>query len=362
MGTYPSFAFTPDDNAVLIWAAGQIWHVPLSRTRCGERIAGSSEPRKVRFTAHIEKRLAETRSSTTEIVKFETADSVRVHAFKGLRIDEKGEKAVFEAAGETVVQHVGEKSTVKVPVLHPNSAYYAPTFVPKADALVLHARWSDTHFTTFEIANLTSSRAYEVHGLPMGRYRAPAVCDCSGGSRSLAFVKTAGDRLTGDVVATAKPGIYLAHIHLPHEASDKIHATELQHVLSEADSDDVLSLQFLNGNRKLLVQAPRRAFILDLAAGPDKFGKYQHTDVAHGRMSLELAVAPHSHGSQTHAAHVAFVDFHQVYITPPTRNATEAVWSKPGNATRGLARVSLDGGHDLAWSGDGSTLFWFLGK
>jgi len=37
------------------------------------------------------------------------------------------------------------------------------------------------------------------------------------------------------------------------------------------------------------------------------------------------------------------------------------VWSKPANATKGLVRLSLDGGHDVSWSRDGKKVFWFLG-
>jgi len=39
----------------------------------------------------------------------------------------------------------------------------------------------------------------------------------------------------------------------------------------------------------------------------------------------------------------------------------EPVWSKPANATKGLMRLSVDGGHDITWSRDGKKLFWFLG-
>ena len=60
MGTYPSFSFTPEDDAVIIWAAGQIYYVPLSKHAQGEHVV-AGEPQAIPFTAHIEKRLAETR-------------------------------------------------------------------------------------------------------------------------------------------------------------------------------------------------------------------------------------------------------------------------------------------------------------
>lgn len=77
MGTYPSFAFTPADDAIIIWAAGQIYHVPLATNAVGERVSGG-KPQAIPFIAHIEKRLAETRSSKIDIKTTETADTQRV--------------------------------------------------------------------------------------------------------------------------------------------------------------------------------------------------------------------------------------------------------------------------------------------
>ena len=77
-------------------------------------------------------------------------------------------------------------------------------------------------------------------------------------------------------------------------------------------------------------------------------------------MSTELAIPPPTAGSLKSGTKVAVVDFFHVYYAPAVK-ADDAVWSKPANATKGLTRLSLDGGHSLAWSGDGSKLFWFLG-
>lgn len=370
MGTYPSFAFTPSDDAVLIWAAGRIWNVPLSRTRCGERIAGAA-PSALHFTAHIEKRLANTRYASTELVALETAPTQRVHAFTDLRADASGERVVFQAAGVTYVQRVaapGAKpaSAEKVPVLHSGAAYYSPTFVSGRADLVLHARWSNLNFTTFEVADVRTGRAYELAGLPQGRYHSPAVCECSGNRRMLAFVKTAGDLLTGDVVATAYPGLYIAHFELPEEKSaswtSSIQLKDVRFIPSQVDVDAVSQLRFLDKNAKLLVQQPQRALVIDLGKGSNTFGEYEVQDLAKGEMTTELAVAPHGYGKNLHAAHVAVVDFKHVYIAPGHGKGSKPVWSKPGNATRGLARVSVDGGHGVTWSADGKKVFWFLGR
>ncbi|KAL6308701.1 hypothetical protein BKA93DRAFT_763864 [Sparassis latifolia] len=364
MGTYPSFAFTPDDSAVVIWAAGRIYHVPLSTNARGERIAAST-PLPVRFIAHVEKRLAETATARTDISAVETADSQRVYAFQELRIDDAGTRALFQGAGATYVQRVGEGAprAEKVPTLHLGSPYYSPSFIVGADDLVLHARWSDVNFTTFELANLTSGVAYELTGLPFGRYYSPILCECAGSSRRIAFVKTGGDYLTGDIVATAGSGLYIGEITLPSPANkgSSIPVRNVHLVPSEIDVEDLLKSQirFLRRNAKLLVQTPRRSFVIDLAKGPNEFGDYTHETLATGRMSTELAVVPSGEGT-VKAGKVAFVEFFYVNVVPHVE-ADKPVWSKPGNATAGLVRLGIDGGHSIAWSRDGTKLFWFLG-
>ena len=367
MGTYPPFAFTPDDRAVIIWAAGQIYHVPLKKNAQGEHVA-DGEPKIIPFTAHIEKRLAETRASKTDIKSIETSDSQRVYAFHELRVDAEGEKAVFQASGATYVQKAkseGAPRAERVPALYPDAPYFSPSFVPHAEDLVLHARWSDVNFTTFELANLASGDAHELTGLPLGRYYSPVLCSCTGAKRQIAFLKTGGDYLTGNVVATAGAGLYLGEVVLPAAGSGvEIAIKNVRFVPSEIDTDDALhtQLQFLEGNKRLLVQSSQRAFVIDLAAGPDSEGVYAHTTLATGRMSVELAVPPPPSGAPLGKGKtgVAIVDFFHIYYAPAVA-ADDAVWSKPAQATKGLMRLSVDGGHSITWSGDGKKLFWFLG-
>ncbi|KZT73997.1 hypothetical protein DAEQUDRAFT_761464 [Daedalea quercina L-15889] len=364
MGTYPSYAFTPNDDAVIIWAAGQMYHVPLKINAFGEKVAGG-EPTPIHFTAHIEKRLAETVTAKPDITGLETGATQRVHAFTELRVDTAGERAVFQGSGATYVQYVGEDApqAERVPALYPDAPYYSPAFVVNAEELVIHARWSDTNFSAIEIANLTSGEASELTGLPLGRYYSPILCECLGAGRQIAFVKTGGDYLTGDIVATAGAGLYLGFITLPTpgQESTSIEAKNLHFVETEIDTSDLLKTQirFLERNTKLLVNAPQRSFVIDLAAGPDEYGKYKHETLATGRMSTELVAFPKISGS-VKAKSLAFIDFYHVYYVPEV-NADEPVWSKPGNATKGLTRLSVDGGHDVTWSRDGKKLFWFLG-
>ncbi|KAJ7284597.1 hypothetical protein C8J57DRAFT_1289035, partial [Mycena rebaudengoi] len=369
MGTYPSFAFSPSDDAVIIWAAGQIYSVPLTTNALGERVADPSRsPAPIRFKAHIEKHLAETRSATFDLVGSEAAATQRVTAFKELRADDKGRRVVFQAAGVTFIQTVGESEVTPVPVLHSSAPYYSPAWVHAADHLVLHVRWSDTNFSTFEVADVKAGKAHEVAGLPLGRYFSPVVSEHEGRHRKIAFLKTGGDSLTGNIVATAGAGLYIADLALPGDDGEEAKISGIRFVPSEISTWDRVDMRFVEKDAKLLVQQSDRAFVIDLSAGPSgAAGKYAHMTVASGRMSTAIAVnslheVKKSNKTTYAAAGIAFTERYHVYFVPGENlDDEETVWAKPANATKGLTRLSLTGGHDITWSRDGKKLFWLLG-
>ncbi|KAG8988372.1 hypothetical protein FRB90_002790 [Tulasnella sp. 427] len=239
--------------------------------------------------------------------------------------------------------------------------------------LVIHTRWSDTFLSTFEIADLSRQLAFEVSsGLPLGRYDNPVICECEGLNRHIAFIRRGGDDMTGHVVATANPGIYVGTLTLPSPfgmpstAERTFAIRDIRRVSKMTPS----RIKFAGGASKLIAHTSRKAVVIDLSAAPDANGEHPKETLVEARMSTELAAAPrlldgikssHPRGVLAKVDHVAFVDFFQVYVADGV-DTEQSLWSKPGkNATRGLARVSLDGGHDLTWSGDGNTLFWFLG-
>lgn len=365
MGTYPSFAFTPDDGAVIIWAAGQIYYVPLTTNDHGEKVASSTAPRPIPFTAHIEKRLADTRKGGADVVGYETQATQHIRAFKELKVDSNGTRVVFQAGGLSYWQEIGAKKAEKVPVTDDRAAYYSPSFVPFHDDLVIHAKWSDSVYTTFELADLKAGKAYEIEGIPLGRYFSPVLCECKGSSRSIAFLKTGGTYLSGDILATAGTGLYIGDIVLPDSTANAQHlkVQNLRFVPSEINTNDRVDMRFLNGNKRLLVQQSARSFVVDFDGETDQSGKHPHTTLATGRGSTELAVFPKtSKSGQFAAQNIAFVDVFHIYLAPGSQvHEGESVWSKPGNATKGLVRLSLDGGHDVTWTPDGKTLLWFLG-
>jgi hypothetical protein len=108
------------------------------------------------------------------------------------------------------------------------------------------------------------------------------------------------------------------------------------------------------GARQLLVQKASRAHIIDLVRGPDELGRYHSEEVARGKFSTEVVV---------NGTYKAFIEAYHVYLVNDSNEnkSVNELWARPGNATSGLARLSVDGGHDLAWTRSGEKLFWLLG-
>jgi hypothetical protein len=359
MGTYPSFAFAPKDKAIIIWSSGHIYSVPLSRNDEGEIIAAGT-PRPIPFRATIEKQLAETMHVDTDLVALETAPTQKLNAFRHLDADEKGKHVVFEGAGVTYIQSLSKGAKAKpVPTLDNAPVYYQPSFVPGYDNLVIHSHWSDSNFTTFEIANLTSGVAKAVAGaLPRGRYFSPTVSGYTGDDKLLAFVKTGGDLLTGDIVATAGQGLYIADITIFPEFGP-VEIKNIRFIPSEVSTWAPPKMRFIGQTRRLLVQEQSKAYIIDLGSPGDKDGKPKHTEIASARASMEIVTVATRRAAQS----IAFVEYGYVYfISGKYLKKGKALWSKPANATKGLARVGINGGHDVQWSRDGSKLFWLLGQ
>ena len=360
MGTYPSFAFTPLDNAIIIWASGQIYRVPLAiDSVTGERVLGG-DPAPLPFIATIQKRIAETLRPQTDVLALQNTTLQQLHAFHDIAPNHDGTRLLLTAAGVTHHQMLNNGPSpplsVPIPVLRPTATYYSPSWVANTnDSMVIHARWSNTHFTTLELVNLTANTVYELSGLPFGRYTHPILCQCTGKKRSIAFIRLGGDGMTGTIVATAGVGLYIGELNLPDVGEPHGSVIKVGTIKRITEAIDGTSrLRFLDGAKQLLVQQASSAYVIDLVRGPDALGRYQVEEVAHGKFSTEVAVS---------GMYQAFIERYQVYLVGNSnkKESAKELWARPGNATSGLARLSLDGGHDLAWTGNGEKLFWLIG-
>ncbi len=314
----------------------------------------ASPPVNLPFTAELDIRLAETCYSETDIRKVELAEIATISAFRGLRPDHSGSQVLFEAAGVNYVQSVvgGTNGTapppVRLPTIDKDAMYYSANWFSRSSELVIQAKWSQVNLTSFEVADIKTGHILPIEGLPKGRYISPVVSATTYSSTEeyihrIAFVRTGADYMLGDVQETAGAGIWLAELW---RHRDNISVRDLVHIADRQGQD--IKLIFEEDGKLLLCQeaASITAFHLD---GKDDYRPHL---LQSGKTSMEMVVSKDW---------VAIKDFQQAYIAPFLQSSGKAIWSKPGHGPKGMKRLSLDGAHDLFFSGDGDWIFWFLG-
>ncbi|KZV99100.1 hypothetical protein EXIGLDRAFT_762868 [Exidia glandulosa HHB12029] len=357
-GTYPSFSFTPRDDAIVIWTAGKIWQVPLSVLPTGERTEEGS-PRVLPFVVDVQLRLAET-LKTRRSVSNDTKRQ-RVHTFTGLRVNDDASRAVLSDHGNTYVVDLSPSHgpvVTPLPKTYPDAPYYTPAFVPGSE-LFIHARWSNSRFSTFELVSLPPAQPRVLTGIPPGRYFAPAVSLSSGQRRRIAWVQCAGDAVTGHIRHTTDHGLYMGTIDL-----GTAHVHDVRLISREIRPSRALKLRFFAGERFLIVEDAKSAYALDLERGESQI------PLAAGNFTREVATALAMNsaiwstlGWETSALATsasAFMDFDQLYVTR-TKGVPLFSGTRGNAAPDDLIKVSVTGGHDIVWSEDGETLSWLFG-
>ena len=368
MGAYPNYGFSANDDSIIIWSSGHIYEVPLAFNRLKERIASpSAPPRALSFRAHIDLVLGDTRYSETDIRPEELADEGRVRALRGLRSDWKGEKVVFEASGDTYLLDINKQQKTKLSNHHQESQYYGPSFVQNTP-YILHARWSDSNLSSFELINMNSNTWVQVRGIPRGRYISPIIFN-----HKIAFVRTGRDYMLGDVEETAFEGVWMGDIQLPTDEKSEESAlvTNLNLIDgSKASQDTKLDFKILEGKSFLLILNSNLITQHDVEEGTNEI-------ISTGKTSVEMAVSVASsflNSSWSRLARnlfsfrlpqlVAFRDFQHIWIGEIDNERRFDIWSKPGDALspKHLQRLSENGGHDVSFSGNGLRIFWLFGS
>lgn len=349
MGPYPSYGWSAEDKAIIIWSQGQIWNVPLVMNPLGERVAAGTAPQKLTFEAHIDLALGQTRYNENDIYDSELSTSVQVRSLRGLRSDETGMMVVFEAAGDNIIFDFDSSSLMKIPKSDDDESCYNPSFIP-GSCQILQACWHDQNLTHFVLSDPCSKSPVQVlEGLPRGRYTSP-VSD----GEYISFVRTGKDYMFGDIEETYGEGVWIGRVHAGVE---KTIIYDLQHVEPlQSSFETKLEIVMVDGRTTLLVDNPSSVVEYDIQSGRQR-------RIATGKTTVEVAAA-HSGGN---SMSLAFRDFQHIWfcsgLSVSAASNPGEVWSKPGDSQtpEGLVRLSEHGGHDVAFSGNRQTIFWLHG-
>lgn len=349
MGAYPNYGWTANDTAIVVWAEGQVWRVPIAVNHLGARVA-AGHPQKLAFKAKIDLDLGPTRYSERDIRRQALSSTVETRSFRGLRSNTAGDKIVVEAAGDNYIAEISSPSLRPVTRPAASTSCYAPSFVP-GTPYILQACWSDTNFTSFHLSDPDEGSCIKIHGLPRGRYISPV-----SNGKQIAFVRTGKDYMFGDVDETFGEGVWIGDISLPGHAASRGTKEALLTNLRQVPglgvaSDTKLDMGVIGSEQVILVQSAGSVSRYSLQTGKLEASFKSSTAV---EMTISTIESPA----------VAFRDFQHVWMSSAAHISNRLeIWTKPGDprTPRGLTRLSQIGGHDATFSGDGSKVFWLLG-
>jgi Tol biopolymer transport system component/imidazolonepropionase-like amidohydrolase len=313
-GPYPNFDWTPDSEAVVIWAQGKLWRVDI----------GSGKPSNIPFTAEV---------SQTVLPALRFAQTLEGADFAPKMIRD----VATSPDGKTLVFHaVGQLWTKALPGGEPRrltsdevNFEYQPSFSPDGRKL-LYTVWSDQGMGAIRELDLATGKARALTSEP-GFYYGPRY---SPDGRQVVYSRQGGSGLTGSLWSGTR-GVFV----IPAGGIDPVQvAKNGADPQFSADGERVFFLTGSGLEKKLMSvglngELPREVFSL----------KY----VDH------VAVSPDGKS-------VAFTELFNGYVAPLPVTGGSVELGKDTKAVP-VTALGTDMGSYLHWAADSKSLHWMVG-
>jgi imidazolonepropionase-like amidohydrolase/Tol biopolymer transport system component len=336
-GVYPGYDWTPDGDALVVWAQGGLFKISPWDTPVGvERIP---------FEAEVEQQVHEVLRQPREPCD----DTVRARIVRWPVQSPDGESLVFQALGRLYRMELPDGTPERLTQL--DSFELSPAFSPDGKTLIF-AAWNDEKGGTLYKMKLPDGKPKPIYEVPT-QLANPAF---SPDGESLVFVQGSGANLRGQDLGN-----------------------ELRHDLyvmpaSGGEAEFVISTQNRGPNRRITrpsfgPDGERLYYFEDLpgtgggsrgARQPEKTGlssvKLDGTD---RRVHLQFRYAQ-SAVPNPQLTHVVFNELHNAYVIPmPGAGKTLDVQA---GSTVPVAQLSWDGGEWVGWADGGNTVTWSFGR
>ncbi|HEX5694673.1 MAG TPA: amidohydrolase, partial [Arenimonas sp.] len=196
-GPYPNFDWTPDSEAVVIWAQGKLWRVDL----------GSGEPSNIPFTAEVSQ-------TVLPALRFpQTLDGADFapKMIRDVATSPDGRTLVFHAVGQLWTKALPDGEPRRLTADEVNFEYQ-PSFSPDGRKL-LYTVWSDQGMGAIRELDLATGKARALTAEP-GFYYGPRY---SPDGRQVVYSRQGGSGLTGSLWSGTR-GVFV----LPADGIDPV--------------------------------------------------------------------------------------------------------------------------------------------
>jgi len=319
-GTYPNFAWSPDDKFIYCWAAGKIKKVNI------ENLEVTDIPFKVENTIKI-----------AEALKFKQnidPDQFDAKVIRNAVTSPDGKTLIFNALG-----HLYKKSLPngKPQRLTKSADFeFEPTFSPDGNTIV-YVTWDDEKMGAVYKLSLKGRNNDPVKlTKDKGIYRSP---DISPSGQLVTFEKESGNSILGGT-HDKKPGIYTISIN----------GGSATQVVDEGGYP-----QFNTSGDRIFYQTG--GYFFGNLTKKLKSVNLQGEDVMeHVESKYANRIVPSPDNKW-----VAFINLHKAYIAPLPRTG-KAVNIDPNSKSVPVSQISRDAGINLHWSADSKKIHWTLGE
>ena len=314
-GSYTGFAWTPDDQNIIIWAGGKIRKV--NATKVNEAID-------IPFTCHVKQHM-------TDAVRFPqnlNPDEFNVNVIRHAITSPDGKWLVFNALGHIYKKALpnGRPERITSSKAHE----FEPSFSADGQSIV-YVTWTDELTGSICKADLYSNSKPIVLTTKKGMYCTPSF---SPDGKWIVYSKEEGDNVMGNTY-TVKPGIYL----MPASGHKETFVT-----------DKGSNPKFDHSGKRIYYQAGGGLDKTLNSCKPD--GSDEHS-IFKSHYGGQFTVSPDGNW-------VAYVDLHEVYVAPFPHTGKEISLSAESTDFP-VKKVSLDAGINLHWSSNSKILHYTLG-
>lgn len=314
-GVYPGFAWTPDDQYIIIWAGGKIMKVDVNAVNSATEIP---------FKCNVKQKIS-------EVVRFKqniNPGKFKVHVIRQAVTSPDGKWLVFSALGHLYKKQLPNGTPERI--TDATDFEYDPAFSPDGKYLA-YVTWNDTATGSLSILKLSNGKSEKITERK-GIFRTPS---WSRDGEWLVYERESGSNTLGPA-HTAKPGIYI----IPAAGGKEKFVTK-------------------KGSNPSFSKDGKRIYYLS-GGGIDKEFNWCKRDGSDERTIFKTKYGKHIVVSPDEQW-IAYTDLYQVFVAAfPHTGRTITIGSDSSDFP--MRRVSKDAGYNLHWSDDGQLLHYTLGE
>ena len=319
-GTYPNFAWSPDDKFIYIWAGGKIQKVDVA----------SQTATNIPFQVENKIKIAEALRFKRDI----NPDQFDVKVISNAITSPDGKTLVFNALGSLYKKSLPNGTPTRL--TNSTDMESEPSFTPDGNAIV-YVTWDDENMGAVYKLVLSGKKDSPVKlTSEKGIYRSPSV---SPNGSTVVFVKESGSSQLGGTF-DKKPGIY--KISINGGAATRV-VEDGEYPMFNKTSDRIF---FQTGGY----------FFGDLTKELKSVNLEGNDEKTHVESKYANRIVPSPDNNW-----VAFINLHKAYIAPLPKTG-QTVNIDPNSKFVPVTQITRDAGINLHWSADSKKIHWTLGE